>query len=179
MINEQNKRYLALYRQDVEIVMKTKHTVHIFMFGVIDNNGNVMAFMLVHSVRINPEAYIVQLEEILLSWIERMSTVRYYVWKQAYVPCHTSKRTPPCLFENFCNYIILYIFCFTSQIAVPLIMCGAQLNDRPAKILSTPKINWRQRLRQHLQIKTRKSLKRLDVDSKLSEGCGWSWWQFF
>ena len=70
MVNSQNNCWLALSSQDVPIVMKTKHLVHVMVFGVVTSNGDVLPpFISPHSLRLNIKC----LEEVELSWIERVA----------------------------------------------------------------------------------------------------------
>ena len=46
MANSQNNRCLALPSEDVLRVMKSKHPIHIMMFGVITKDGDVMPLRL-------------------------------------------------------------------------------------------------------------------------------------
>ena len=56
------------------IVMKTKHPVHIMVFGVVSCDGDVMPpFIFLHGLNLNIEAYIKCLQKIVLLWIERVA----------------------------------------------------------------------------------------------------------
>ena len=61
-------------------------------------------FIFSHGLRLNTEADVKCLEEVLLPWIERLTAWRRpYVWQQDSVPCHTSRKS--WLSENFCNHM--------------------------------------------------------------------------
>ena len=98
--------WLSLSPQNVPKLIKTKQPVHISVWGGVPNDGVVMSsFIFPYDHRLNTEAFIKWLEEIELPWIERVTTGRPYIWKQASVPCQTSRRTESCLWENLCDYI--------------------------------------------------------------------------
>ena len=83
MVNSQNKHWLALSRQDVLTVMKTKHSILIMVFEVLINDGDVIfPFIFPHGCRLNMEAYIKSMEEVVLSWIERVAAGRLYIWQR-------------------------------------------------------------------------------------------------
>ena len=106
MVNSQNDRWFALYPQDVPILMKTKHPVHIMVFGVVSSDGDIMPpFIFPHGLKLNTEAYIKCLEKVVLPWIVEVATGRPYVWQQDSAPSHTSWRTQSWLSENFCDHI--------------------------------------------------------------------------
>ena len=55
MVNSQNNSWLALFPQDVLILMKTKHPIHIMLFEVVTSNGNAMTpFVFLHGLRQRP-----------------------------------------------------------------------------------------------------------------------------
>ena len=57
------------------IVRKTKHPVHIMVFGVITGDGNIIPlFIFSYGLRLNTEAYI--------AWIMRLVAERIYIWQQ-------------------------------------------------------------------------------------------------
>ena len=68
MVNSLNNRWFALSTQDIPILMKTKHQVHIMMFGVVTRDREVMLpFIFSHSQRTDMEAYIMCQEEVVLN----------------------------------------------------------------------------------------------------------------
>ena len=76
-------RWLALSSQDVQIVLKIKHPVHIVVFGVVTSDGDViLPFIFLHGLRFNTLTYIMYLEAVVLPWNERMAAGRSYVWQQ-------------------------------------------------------------------------------------------------
>ena len=58
----------VLYQQDEAIVMKTKYSVHIIVFGVVTSDGDIVApFISPHDLRFNTEFNIKCLEELMLT----------------------------------------------------------------------------------------------------------------
>ena len=50
------------------------------VFGMVTSNGDIMPpFIFPHSLRLNTEAHIKYLEEIVLAWIERVAAGEPYV----------------------------------------------------------------------------------------------------
>ena len=81
MVNIQNNRLLALFSQDERIVVKTKHSVHIMLFGMVNSNSNVMPqFIFPHGLTFNTEVYIKHQDKVMLTWIEREADGRPDVW---------------------------------------------------------------------------------------------------
>ena len=74
--------------------MNTKHRVYI-MFGVVTSDDDVMyLFIFPRGLRLNTEAYIKSMEEVVLSWIESGGVSgRPYVWQQDSAPCYISRKT--------------------------------------------------------------------------------------
>ena len=71
VVNSQNNYRLALPPQDLPIVMKTKRRIHMMVFGVVARDGDAIPpFIFPHDPRLNREAYIRCLEEIVLTWIK-------------------------------------------------------------------------------------------------------------
>ena len=71
------------------ILMKTKHPVHIMVFGMVTSNVDIMPpFMFPCNFIHNTEAYIRYLEEVVLPGIENLAAGRLYIWQQDFVPCH-------------------------------------------------------------------------------------------
>ena len=104
--------------EGIFMLMRSKHPIYIMLFGVVTNNGNIMLpFIILHGLRLNTEAYIKCLHEVVLSWTKRVAAGRPYVWQQNSVPCQTSGHPNP-------------------QIAIPwIVMCSAKFH-------ATPKMNW-------------------------------------
>ena len=49
------------------IFMKTKHSAHTMVFGIVTTHGDVMSpFIFPRDLRLNPQAYIKFLEEVVL-----------------------------------------------------------------------------------------------------------------
>ena len=106
MVNSRKNRWLALPPQDAKILMKTKHSMYIKVFRVVTNDSDIMApFIFLYGLRLNMEACIKCLEEVVLPWIKRIAAGRHYVLQQDSVLCPTCKRTQCWLWENFCNHI--------------------------------------------------------------------------
>ena len=62
--------------------MKTKHPDYFMVFGVVTNNSDVMPrFIFQYGVRHNTGAYIKGLEDVVLTWIERVAYRRTYAWQ--------------------------------------------------------------------------------------------------
>ena len=91
MMNTQNNRWISLSLQDVQ--MKTKHPVHIMVFGVVTRDGDVH---LLHTQIGGPH----QVPGGRSATLDRKG-----VWQQDSVPCHTSRRTQSWLREHFCDHI--------------------------------------------------------------------------
>ena len=73
MVNSQNNHCLSLSPQDVPIIMKTKHPVHM-VFEVVTSDGDVMPpFILPYCLTLNKEAFIKYLEEVGLNWMKRVA----------------------------------------------------------------------------------------------------------
>ena len=61
--------------------MKTKHLVHIMVFGLAASGGDVLLrFIFLHSLRLNIEAKMKYLEKEVLFWIDNVVAGRPYVW---------------------------------------------------------------------------------------------------
>ena len=70
--------------------MKTKYPVHITMFGVVISDGDVkLPLIFLHGLRLNTEAYIKYLEELVPPWV---AAGRPYVWQQNSAPYHICQR---------------------------------------------------------------------------------------
>ena len=80
VLNTQNNCWLALSPHGVLTVMKTKHPIHIMMFGMVTSDSDVMPpFIFPHHFRLNAEAYVKCLEKVILTWIERVVAGRFCV----------------------------------------------------------------------------------------------------
>ena len=91
--------------------IKTKHPVHIMVFGVVTKDGDVMhPLIFPQGLKLNTEAYIKCLEEVVLLWIERVTAGEPYMWQWDSEPCDKSRRTQCWLWENFCYHIPLNIW---------------------------------------------------------------------
>ena len=65
----------------ISILMKTKHLVHVMVFGVVSSDGNIMnPFIFPHGLILNANTDIKCLEEVVLYWIEREVDGRSYIW---------------------------------------------------------------------------------------------------
>ena len=77
MMNSQKNHWLALFPEDVLKVMINK----LVMFRVVTCDGDVMSpCIFPHDLRLNMETKIKCLEEVVLSWVERVAAGRHYVW---------------------------------------------------------------------------------------------------
>ena len=57
--------------------MNIKHQVHIRVFGIVTNDGDVMSlFIFSHGLKLNTKAYIKCREEVMLTWIEGVAAGR-------------------------------------------------------------------------------------------------------
>ena len=85
--------------------MKTKHPVHIRVFGMVTSNGNVMPpFIFPHGL--NMGAYIKSLGEVV-PWMKRVAAGRSCIW-HGNRTLHHAKKAGKFQFwmcENFCNHI--------------------------------------------------------------------------
>ena len=66
----------------MNILMKTKHPVHILVFGVVIRDGDIMHPFISHGLRLKIEAYINCLEEVVVPWIKILAAGRPYIWQQ-------------------------------------------------------------------------------------------------
>ena len=125
IVNSQSNYWFARNPQDVPTVMKTKHPVHIMVFGVATHDSDVIPpFVFLHGFRHNTEALICTWTRLCCSgsrgWLleDPMSGNRTL--------CHIAQAVEPNL---GCRKISvtspLTSVCLTFQIAIPLItMCG-------------------------------------------------------
>ena len=125
MVNSQNNCWLALYLQDILMVMKTKHLVHIMMFGVVTSDGDVMPLFLL--TRPWTVAYIMfgggsAALDHEVGYRSSNKTLCYVIQAgEPSVGCQKISVTTS----------ILTSICITSQIAITLvIMCKVQSNER-------------------------------------------------
>ena len=57
-------------------LMKCKHPVYIMVFGVVTSGGDIMSqFIFLHGLRLNMEAYIKCLEEVVLTRIKKVPMI--------------------------------------------------------------------------------------------------------
>ena len=78
----------------------------VFRVNLIYYSGGVITtFIFPYGLRVNREAYIKCLEEVVLPWFERVATRRPYVWQQESVPRHTSRWIHSQQWDNFCHHI--------------------------------------------------------------------------
>ena len=122
VVNLQNNRWLALFAQDISILVKTKHPVHVTEFVEVTSDDNILhPFIFPHSFRLNSQADIKYLEDVVLIWIKRVAPGRPYIWQQDSAPYHTSRRTQSWLSENFCDQITSSAGRLITQISILLI----------------------------------------------------------
>ena len=92
------------------IVLKNKQAVCIMVFGVVSCDYDIMLpFIFPHGLRLNAEAYIKCLEEVVLIWITKVAAGRSYFLQPDNEPCYTGRRTQCWLSENFCNHHLLHL----------------------------------------------------------------------
>ena len=61
--------------------MKTKHPVHIKVFGAVTSDGDfIPPITFPHGLTVNIEANIKCLEEVVLTWNEMVAAGRFYIW---------------------------------------------------------------------------------------------------
>ena len=76
------------------------------LFGMITRDGEIMpAFIFLRDPRLNIDAYIKCLENVVIIYIKRADNRRLYVLQQDFALYHTSRRTQSLSSEYFCNYI--------------------------------------------------------------------------
>ena len=95
MLNTENHLEYAMCPQDKSIMMKTKHPVHIMMFGVNSSDSDFTPQSIFpHGLRLNIEAYIKCIKEVVvLPWLKRVVAGRTYVKQKDSASCHTRRRT--------------------------------------------------------------------------------------
>ena len=72
MLNSKNKHWLALSPHDLLIMIKTKRQIHIMIFAMVTSDSELMpSFIFPLGLRLNLEAYIIYLSELVLTWIDR------------------------------------------------------------------------------------------------------------
>ena len=70
-------------------------------FGVVTSDGDVIPpFIFLHVLRLNMEAYIKCLEDLMLFWIERMAAGRPYI-SQDSAPCNKKQENPVLTLRKF------------------------------------------------------------------------------
>ena len=80
MVNSHKNHWVSLSSQDISILMKTKHPVHIMGFRMVTNNGDIM---LPFIFPWRPTQ-----EKVVLPWIKRVAAGRHYIWQQDYHMLH-------------------------------------------------------------------------------------------
>ena len=107
----------------------TKHPVNIMVFGMVTSNGDVMPpFFFAHGLRLNTEAYIKCLEEVVLPWIKRQKNCAIlHKQKNLSLGCQKISVTTSSLTSGR----------LTPLTAIFFIMCGLQLSERPTKLCAT------------------------------------------
>ena len=86
--------------------MKTKHPVHIMVFGVVTCDGYIIPqFIFLHGLRLIMEAKSKCLEKVDLAEIKRVAPGKLYVKHQDYVSCHTDRKIYSWLLVHINNYI--------------------------------------------------------------------------
>ena len=112
-----------LCHHKTSILMKTKLTDHITMFGVISSDGDVMSPLIFpRNHRINMEAYTKCLQEVVQPWIEWLLKDPTSGNRML---CHASSAGEPSLgcLKNFCNHISSNIWSSNSPDYNPLDYC--------------------------------------------------------
>ena len=107
--------------EDRFILMKTKHSVHTMVSAMI--SGIMTPFIIPHHITLHTEAFIKNLEEVVLLRIRWVITGRPYIWQQDLAPCHTS-RSQCWLLENSVTTSFLTSGHLTPRIPIPLLFEG-------------------------------------------------------
>ena len=132
---------LCLYK-NVPILMKSKQSIHIMVFGVVTCNGDIMPpFIFPHDHTLNMEVYIKNLKEVVLPWIKRVAAAKPYDWQQ---DCAMPHKQENLVLENFSNHITLSVWSPNSPDCNPLDYYVDWRWERDQQNCATPKVNWRQ-----------------------------------
>lgn len=100
-VNRRNDRYLTDDFEEVPIVMCVKFPVNVMVLGVVSSEGDVMLpHIFDKGSKLNSEAYIEVLKNVVKPWMDEVAGGRPYVFQQDSAPCHASKKTQAWLFEN-------------------------------------------------------------------------------
>ena len=90
--NRQNHQRIAMCRNDVPRVMKTKFPNTVMVFGVINSDGDVMQLQIFKTALwVDTEIYLQVMETVVLPWIKQVAWDRPWLWQQDSAPCHVSK----------------------------------------------------------------------------------------
>ena len=128
------------------ILLKTKYSLHLVVFGVVISNGDVLPpFIFPHDLRLNTEVYTKWPKEVVLLWIKWMAVENPTSGNRTlHHATQAGKLNVGCK-KISANTSPLTSGHLTPQIAIPLtIMCGAWLKKRPTKLHTMPQMNWKQ-----------------------------------
>jgi hypothetical protein len=106
--NSRLDRYLSSQKssevpENVKFKFQTKHPQSVMVFGLVASDGKKMPpFFWPKGTKINADAYIDVLQNVVLPWIKRnyRSPDIRYIFQQDGAPCHTAKKTQAWLKEN-------------------------------------------------------------------------------
>lgn len=88
LLNTQNSHWFAVSPKYVLGGTKIMYPVSFIVFGRIANDGNIMpTFIVPLGLKLNREAYIKWLEEVVLLQVKRVSVGSPCVWQQDPAPC--------------------------------------------------------------------------------------------
>ena len=123
--------------EDRFILMKTKQSVHIMVFGMVIHDGDVMPpFIFTHGLRPNMEVYITCLVEAVRPWIARLAV------EIGLCAMPQRQKNPGFVATKFITSSPLTSGRLTPQNTIPLsVMCGVQLCGRPTKLRVTLNID--------------------------------------
>ena len=107
------------------ILMKTKHPVHIVVFGVVTSDSDViLAFIFPHGLRFNTSLKEEEphglrlfkcLEVVVLLWIENVAAGRCLVWQKDCVSWCMRRKIQAWMWKNFYDHVSPQNFLPNSQ----------------------------------------------------------------
>ena len=124
IVNLQNNCLLALSSQDILILIKTNHPVHIMVFGLVISIGDIMPLFISLDLRFNTETYKC-LGEIDLTWIYIVAAGGPYICEEMSV-----------------TTLLLVPGGLTLQIIIPILfISGVRSSGRLTKFCTIQKLN--------------------------------------
>ena len=125
------------------ILMKTKHPVHIMVFGLVNGDGDDMPpFIFSQGLKLDKETYIRCLEAFVLpgsrGWLFEDSMSTNWILHDA-TQAEASREKISATISPLTSARL------TLRNPIPLItICGTEWSKRQTKSRATPKMNWRQ-----------------------------------